>query len=436
MPVNSSRGAIAVKALGFTNGSASDYYYIAKVTNIAGSLYNGIIALGYQNGTFLVNYGVVSATDQRSIANQFDRTMNVITASRTYYDVPGIPSFIGIERPAVASDTSGNMYFYNAGFLNKQSAAGAGWAYTFDVSGSPSLGLGWRSGVGVSSAGDVYVSSQINISSANRHVIQKINSSGTVQYAKRVDVASQPIAYSTGIKLVGSYISFAGAYTGKLFAALTDLDVTVSFCKEVSTSLDLTNAMQGSDTVCDSAGNTYFVYAVSSGGSSTSSVLRAVKFNSSGTVQWNKEYDVPAGVRYTSAALTGGYLWIATTVYSTGTTYLLKVLGDDGSVTLSRSISHPTDTDGSSNAINVTNTSVQVSLEPIFLTLRLPVTGVGTGSYTVGGTSVTYSTASIAASTVSDSFSTAATTVTSTTTSNSSVTTQSATSLTVAVTQV
>lgn len=435
MPVNSSRGAIAVKALGFTNGSASDYYYIAKVTNIAGSLYNGIIALGYQNGTFLVNYGVVSATDQRSIANQFDRTMNVITASRTYYDVPNVPSFFGLERPAVASDTSGNMYFYSAGFLNKQSAAGAGWAYTFDVSGSPSSSS-WRSGVGVSSAGDVYISSRINISSYNRHVIQKINSSGTVQYAKRVDVASQPIVYSTGIKLAGNYISFAGGYINKLFVALTDLDVTVSFCKEVSTSLQLAEAVNGSDTVCDSAGNTYFVYAVSSGGSSTSSVLRAVKFNSSGTVQWNKEYDVPAGMRYTSAALTGGYLWIVTTVYSTGTTYLLKVLGDDGSVTLSRSISHPTDTDDSSNAINVTNTSVQVSLEPIFLTLRLPVTGVGTGSYTVGGTSVTYSTASIAASTVSDSFSTAATTVTSETTSNSSVTTRSATSLTVAVTQV
>ena len=94
MPVNSSRGAIAVKALGFTNGSASDYYYIAKVTNAAGTLYTGAIALGYQGGTFIVNYGVVSAANQRSIANQFDRTMNLISASRTAYDVVSPPSLL------------------------------------------------------------------------------------------------------------------------------------------------------------------------------------------------------------------------------------------------------------------------------------------------------------------------------------------------------
>lgn len=433
MPVNSSRGAIAVKALGFTNGSASDYYYIAKVTNAAGTLYTGAIALGYQNGTFIVNYGVVSAANQRSIANQFDRTMNLISASRTAYDVISPPQLAGTQKPAVTFDASGNMYYYNAGFLNKQSASGAGWAYTYDVAGSPSLGYGRRNGVAVSSAGDVYVSSQIYISPYNRLVIQKINSSGTVQYAKRVETSSGYVGYSTGVKLAGSYLSFSGFNINKIFVALTDLDVTVSFCKEVSTSLNADNILDGSDTACDSAGNTYLAYPVDSGGSGT--VLRVVKFNSSGTVQWNKEYSVPVGSYYTSAALAGGYLWVVTTAYSTGTTYVLKILGTDGTVNLSRSISHPTNS-GGSNAINVTNASVQISLEPLFLTLRLSVTGVGTGSYTVGGTSVTYSTASITDSTVSDTFSTLSLTVTSETTSNSSVTTLSPTSLTVAVTQV
>jgi hypothetical protein len=412
MPGNSFRGALAVKSLGFTNGGAPDYYFIAKGT-VAGEK---IVATAFQTGNYIASYTVGGDIITNELTN---RTAYISGAARNSSQ---------FFNPFVFSGGDGFEYAASVTSVLRQSTSALSWAYSYPkygFAGSPPI-----SGA-VSSAGDVYVLSAEYESTTTymRGVLRKINSSGTEQYAKQFRISTVNTDSPNGLCIAGSYLSFAGIGTtsSKVYAALADLSLTTTFVLETDTSSLATAA--SAYTACDSSGNVYMAYRSASG------APQIVKLNSSGVVQWNKSYSGgPSNVASSALVLNGGFLWFAATQASDTTTYLWKININDGSVVLARSITHDSNT--GRIQLSASGASVCISIPEVGLFARVPTDGTGTGTYTVGGASVTYSSVSSSASSVSDVFTSRTLTIDDFSTIRQNTTAGTVSTISLAVTQV
>lgn len=412
MPGNSFRGALAVKSLGFTNGTAlTDYYYIARVT----APYTDVIAAGSQADNFIgsTNAGAV-------YTNVFNKTM-VYQSAQAW-------QALQLFSPAAHAGADGYLYVVGGSGVVKQTASTVTWAYKYTLYGDS----GNTSSISVTSSGDVYTLTRGYESSTTylRSVLRKTNSSGTIQYARQFTPTGENEDDPSGLCVSGSYISFSGALLSgntEAYVALYDTSFSSVFVKKVNTNGYATSGLNRY-TTCDSSGNVYFAY-------STGNNFRVVKFDSSGTVLWNKNYSNVGNGPRVALYEHLGYLWMFTAANGATNFYLTKISIGDGSIAVSRSVSQSSASYGQL-FLNVTGASVVATVSDLGLVLRVPTDGSGTGTYVVGGTTVTYGTATASVTTVSDTFSNTSLSSTSVSPSRASLTTDTTTSLTIAVTQV
>lgn len=412
MPVNSSRGAIAVKALGFTTGAPKDYYFIAQVTSSTVPA----TCCAYKNGNYIANY----ATNGSVNSYEYSGTMS-FQSGVTY----GVATF---PEPIATAGDDGYQYLTGPNTILKQDTSGVAWAYRYSLYGLS--GSTWTPTSVATSGSDTYfLTSGYDATSTNiQSILYKLNSAGAVQYGKQFTLSgvSGDIAY--GLSIAGSYMSFCGdSSAARSYVALVDLSFSTVFVRDVSS----ISGIAGRYTACDAAGNVYFGYL------DGSLVFKIVKLNSSGSVQWNKSYNIPSGVsRSVALKLYAGYLWVATTEGSSSTTYLIKINAATGDVVFARTLSHTTSTAGPFTQISVVGTSMAVSVRDAGVFARLPTNGTGTGTYSVGGNNITYAVASITASTATDTFSSKSLSVTNVTPTSSAQTTTTFVAPSIAVTQV
>lgn len=262
---------------GATGGKAvSSYTVTSSPGSITGSGSSSPITVSGLTTSTAYTF-TVTATNANGTSTASSASNSVTPLSNKYILYPTNSSQGGV----IKSDASNNTYFIAGSTFAKVSKTGV---QQF----AKNTGMDTVNDIAIASSGNIYIVGTTNLSSFERMTIQKYNSSGTLQWQKRLNGDTSHTVYGTGITL-------------------------------------------------DSSENVYAVgFRIT-----TVSLPIACKIDSSGTFQWSKvyantEFSVPAGssVVYDS----GSNSIIFAVQSSTGGTYrcgLLKVSASTGAFTSS-----------------------------------------------------------------------------------------------------
>lgn len=191
----------------------------------------------------------------------------------------------------VLTDTSGNLYV--AGYADDGTRDPAAVVAKYNSSGT----LQWQrkfydanignegKGIGVDSSGNVYVAGVAFNGTASYGVVVKYNSSGTLQWQRKLTEATflAPLGLvcdSSGTTYVIGYMN-DGTRIGS-FIAKYNSSGTIQWQRKIYQ----TGNSAGGGAVIDSSGNVYFVGNADDG---TRAYGLIIKYNSSGTLQWQRK---------------------------------------------------------------------------------------------------------------------------------------------------
>lgn len=282
---------------------------------------------------------------------------------------------------SAAVDGSGNVYVCgytesnNGSVIAKYDTSGViQWQRTLGGSGISSIS---RS-VAVDSSGNVYVCGQYNISLTNSFQIVKYDTSGTLQWQRRLGTEASGLSVavdsSSNVYVCGWNATSNVTYDFQV--AKYNTSGALQWQRTLASSSE---ADQANSVAVDGSGNVYVCGYSSNTG--TSSDFQLAKYNTSGAIQWQRRFGGSAFDSGESIAVDGS-----------GNMYICGRSRGGGTLD--------------------------------FLIAKLPGDGSLTGTYSVGGYSITY-----AASTLTDAASTLTDAATSMTSAASSLT-DAATSLT------
>lgn len=279
-------------------------------------------------------------------------------------------------------------------------------------------GTSYARGVAADSSDNSYVFGDTTFS-RNGGVLVQYNSGGTLQWQNQVGGGgtSADAIDPRGLALDSSnnvYITGAGGASGtnSIFLIKSNSSGTLQWQRQ----LVFSDQSRGVGVKTDSSGNIYIGgWAIISG----TQCIVTVKYNSSGTLQWQRQmaYAQAAapGQNNTSSVIavdSSGNVYVAGDTYVTPVGWRWAILKYNSSGTLQwQREFYPTSTNADfyANSIAVDNlgsfiiSSFGASKS---WAVQLPVTGALTGSYTVGGTAVTYAASSGTESAASGSSST------------------------------
>jgi hypothetical protein len=189
---------------------------------------------------------------------------------------------------AIKVDSSGNSYI--VGTSNVSSLQGIQ-IVKYDTSGNvtwqrrlaPSSGkTASGSGVGVDSSGNVYVFGQSNNVTNQDLLLAKYNSSGTLQWQKRLYTSGGYTSSARGLAVDSDgnsyFCGYSNAYPYTSIVAKYDTSGSLQWQRTVTE----VNGVQAQAVVVDSSSNVYFLCGID-----FDHVI--IKWNSSGTVQWQRE---------------------------------------------------------------------------------------------------------------------------------------------------
>jgi hypothetical protein len=296
------------------------------------------------------------------------------------------------------SNASGNFFY---AIVKYDSSGAVQWQINYGLSDFSSFGFG----ITVDTSGDVYFTGYSNaIGGTNNIYTVKVNSSGTVQWQKQLagpsSVAEKIATDSSGNVFVCGRAF--GAYSGgvnTLFLVKYNSSGVLQWQNYLAASFNGTRAL---GVATDSSGD---VYIAGSEGSDTSFLV--VKYDTSGTIQWKRKLGTGAGsgtqIASAIAVDSSGNVYACGESNNSGTTDLQIVkYNTSGTIQWQRRL-------GASAAISGRGISVDNNGK-IYVTAfydsnyifiaKLPDDGSSTGTYVVNGISFTY-----AASTLTDSVS-------------------------------
>jgi uncharacterized delta-60 repeat protein len=306
---------------------------------------------------------------------------------------------------STAVDSSGNIYacgYSNASgdvfyaIVKYNSSGTVQWQINYGSSGFYSLG----SGIAVDTSGDVYFTGSSDASGASNIYTVKVNSSGTVQWQKRLSrtlLEAEKIATdsSGNVYVCGRAPSaYSVGATNTLFLVKYNSSGVLQWQKYLAANFNNTRAY---GVATDSSGN---VYIAGSELSNTSFLV--VKYDTSGTIQWKRKLGAGSGTQIASAIAvdSSGNVYACGESDNSGTRDIQIVKYDtSGTIQWQRRLGASAATYG--QGISVDNNG-KIYVTGIYnstyvFIAKLPDDGSSTGTYVVNGISFTY-----AASTLTD----------------------------------
>lgn len=279
----------------------------------------------------------------------------------------------------------GNKNSYTAGYTNSDGTAGNfDWLITkYDYNGivqwKKLLGTSTSdqaNGIAISSAGELYV---VGFSSSLYIQVAKYNSSGVLQWQKRTTSQNGNFQKAIGgasgsVYICGQYNNPTTTFTNGCVVKI-DSSPVVQWSKLLgfgtTSSFERFNAI-----ALDSSENVYVAGYTTNGGANSGGIGLFAKYNSSGTIQWQRTIIVGSTttVCYGIAVASSGYLYVvggysgtATTPGGATSTFLAKY-STDGTYVWQRSLNSPSFEGGIGIALD--------SLENIYITgAHTPVLG-------------------------------------------------------------
>ncbi len=324
---------------------------------------------------------------------------------------------------AVATDSNDNVYITADQPLRLVNGAvdfGGAWIIKYNNSGTRQ----WHKQIGISNSNvahfsDIAIDSNDNIfafgharetASGDRgYFLVKYNTSGVVQFQKRITGSSSMNSESQGLAIDSSGNFYLTGFSAHNFSGFSiDAAVTVKLNSSLAVQWSRAYALSGSEPMgrgigADSSGNVYV--RVSAFGSANS---RLIKYNSSGTLQWEREFTDNLAIDGSLAVDSSGNSYVTGKTTSNGTNFMniikfdssgtvqwkRKISGSEGNGIFGRHILHSGDSLYVTGKIDGHGLSDFVG--------KIPDDGSLTGTYsTTDFGNVVYETSSISASTPS-----------------------------------
>jgi uncharacterized delta-60 repeat protein len=350
----------------------------------------------------------------------------------------GISGNSNIEQAwGVSTDSSSNVYIcgnaedvngYSDLIVAKYDTSGTLQWQRKLTTGSAHYLYAW--GIYVDSSANVYASGQANASGNGGALLAKYNSSGTLQWQKLLNTAGDNEVFnsvtvdSSGNVFGLGYANISGSAFSSMILAKYNSSGVLQFQKRLYGSYDVV----GYKTAIDSSNNVYvFGYSVPT---AANLYFTLAKYNNSGTLQWQKNLgNSNNSVGISMAIDSSDYVYVTGYISESGdSTESIGIAkyNSSGTIQWQRKLSvtgttayqygHGITTDTSGNIYIVGQSAITGPAN--FLIAKLPADGSLTGTYPIDSYSMTYS-----ASTLTDStptYTSATTTLTDSTPTNTS----------------
>ena len=297
--------------------------------------------------------------------------------------------------------------------------------------------------VAVDGSGNVYVCGFSNASGTDDIQIAKYDTSGTIQWQRSLGVSGsseqgRSVAVdSSGNVYVCGYSTASGPNNFQI--AKYNTSGTIQWQRSLGGVTD----QIGRSVAVDGSGNVYVC-----GSSTASNDIQIAKYNTSGTIQWQRSLSGTVEEGYSVAVDSSGNVYVCGYSIASGSTdFQIAKYNTSGTIQWQRSLG------GSSGGTSYTDYGFSVAVDGSgnvyvcgysilsgnsdFLFAKLPGNGTLTGTYSVGGYSFTYAASSLtdAATSLTDAASSLTDAATSLTDAASSLT-DAATTLTSSVTTI
>ena len=357
------------------------------------------IAIDSSGNVYITGYASTGASSREMLIAKYN-SLGVIQWQR-YLGGSGTDQGHGI-----AVDSSGNVYVTGALFspdtvvIAKYNSSGViQWQRTLGGSGNHE-----GHGIEVDSSGNVYVTGKHYITGGGQVLIVKYNSSGTLQWQRIVSGGTDnqgkdiKVDSSGNIYIVG-YTRTNATYHDLLVMKL-DSSASILWQRSVTTTSNEDD--QGHALAIDDSGNVYVTGQASDGNVK----CFTAKFNSSGTIQWQRtldgstQHDQGHGIAVDSSGnvyITGFGAWTSSKSYeiliakynSSGTLQYQRTLGGGGG-TYESAEGMVIDSSGNLHIV-----AWQAYNGDGSYIIKLPSDGSLTGSYSTPGYTLTYAASSL-----------------------------------------
>jgi uncharacterized delta-60 repeat protein len=345
---------------------------------------------------------------------------------------------------SITVDSSSNVYLCGGSFVGvsndiqiaKYNTSGTiQWQRRLSNSSGQDLG----NSVAVDSSGNVYIFGYSNQSGTTDCQIAKYDTSGTIQWQRTLSGGTE-IGYSVAVDSSGNsyvcgYTSFGVSGTWGFIIAKYNTSGTIQWQRR----LDSSGQDYGYSVAVDSSGN---VYVCGQSNASGTDDIQIAKYDTSGTIQWQRTLGGGASdVGYSIAVDSSSNVYVCGYSNASGTVDIqIAKYNTSGTIQWQRSLGSSSTDIGNSVAVDSSGNVylcgyTSVSGNSYFLFAKLPGNGGFTGTYTVGGYSFTYAASSLtdATSSLTDAAS-SLTDAASSLTSSTSTLTDAASTLTSSVT--
>jgi len=376
------------QAIGADNWTASTYWIATLGGSGTTDAYGNKVALDSSGNVYVVGYG---------------RTVNTLIVIAKYSNKGNLQWQKTLDNPtpdtdqgyAIAVDTSGNIYVtgytgvsggnvYELLVVKYDSSGTIQWQRTLSgASGSYDVGVSIKT----DTSGNVYVFGYTGASNVEEFLTVKYNSSGTVQWQRRLGGATSD--YGQGVAVDSSanvYVVGATDVSGNYDIQLAKYDTsgTIQWQRKLTGSGSAQDL--GYAIAVDSSSNVY-ICGVSNSGIATSDIQIA-KYDTSGTIQWQRRLGSTGGDEYGRSIAVDS----SANVYICGETGAgrIQIAKYDTSGTLQWQRDLYNNSSNAGNGITVDNlgnfyivgtTYYSSGTKVGFITAKLPTDGTMTGTY-------------------------------------------------------
>jgi len=386
-------------------------YFIETLTNSSGSSINNAICYDTLGNLYTIGYSPVSGgATQKALIVKYDSSGTV-----QWQRILGSAS--NEYGKGIAVDTSGNVYI--CGISTDTSGFSYGFAAKYNSSGT----LQWQKRYGVTtgtyqtyfnsitidSSGNSYVTGNSNnhpTTATGYTVIVKYDTSGTLQWQRSLDGSASDTANAIGID--SSNNVYVGLYSNGISGS-DYYNVVVKYNSSGTLQWQRSLGSSGINSfiygiAVDTSGNSHLIYSYGPNGTD----MGIAKYNTSGTLQWQRSFG-GAGYEPGNGIAVDG----SGNVYGIGYSgaigsndFIIVKYDISGTLQWQRNLGVNTKTDvGYAIAVDSSSQSYAVTgyanngTDPTVLIAKFPTDGTKTGTYTVGSDSFVYATTSLTSST-------------------------------------